>query len=111
MGKKKPPQPRLDRWGTLNAFVDDSVADLTRRTGSASAGLVWFALFRLASATNGRVLGASERRLAKLTGLTRPTISAALTSLTKAKLLCVEGKVGQGKAPVYRLEHLTQETA
>lgn len=100
VAREQAARPRLDRWGTLNAFVDDQLAGLTREIG-ASAGLVWVTLFRLASGTDGKASGASERRLSELTGLSRPTIRSACKALISRGFVGIERDATRRAAPVY----------
>lgn len=97
----------LDRWATLNRFVDEYQADLTRTTGSASAAAVWLALFRWADGNKGgKVKRISNVELAAMTGLDRDTVGAAIGVLIERDYLTVEQPGGRGRAAVYRLTHV-----
>jgi hypothetical protein len=104
---KNPRQPakgRLDRWATLNQFAGSDLAEVTRRSGSPAAGLVWFVLFSHASGRDGLVR-ASSRWLAEKTGLSRNTARAALRHL----LACAAVERDPSGRGWFRVRHLEKE--
>jgi len=104
-----PPVPRpqrLDRFGTVNRFVTEQLAPLTKETGTAAPGLVWLTLWSLANAKDGSVLFASVGRLRKLTGLSRNTVRRSLLALFAAGLLTVKQR---GRIPIYSVPHVLAE--
>lgn len=105
------PEPPLDRFVTLNTFVDRCVAKLAEETGSSNASLLWFVLFRLANGKTGFIPrgSASERQLSKLTGLSRMTVRRAIQKLKESELLFVEQGSTVRQAPSYRLWHAAKE--
>lgn len=111
MGKSDPkgrgPQPRLDRFGTYRAFIDQKLPALIgTNKGSMAAGILWFVLFDMASGSDGTIRCASVRRLAERTGMTRVTVRAAMKKLLDAGAL---EKVTASRVPVYRMQHLLRK--
>ena len=109
--KRKPkaarPPDRVtpDRWATLNWFTHDELAGFVADTRSPAAGLLWYVLFTLANGKDGTVRGASVSRLARITGMDRHTVRAALKRLVEAKAVSVHAS---GAVPVYLLQHVAK---
>ncbi|MFO0848376.1 MAG: helix-turn-helix domain-containing protein [Gemmataceae bacterium] len=99
-GFKPRPEPAatVDRFATLNAFVDHDMAALVRATGSGNVVAVWAVLFRHADRRDGRVKGASIGHLALRTGLARNTVRRAVRALLDCgALVKVDPPKGQRK--------------
>jgi hypothetical protein len=94
------PSAPLDRWKTLNAFVDNQLSQLNTTTA-----VVWFALFRKANGQTG-LARVTVSCLARLTNLSRTTVYAALKELVRAELLSVDSRE---RPPEYRLFHEARE--
>jgi len=94
-------RPRLDRFGTLRAFIENVLAGLTE--DGASTPLVWFVLFGWADGRDGTIRGASIMRLARVTGLAENTVRAAMRKLLAEEMIVVEKP---GRVPVYRMPHM-----
>lgn len=99
--------PQLDRWGTLNTFVQQRLADLTDTSGSGTAGLLWLVLFTIANGKTGEAKYASGPRLERLTGLSRRTVWGAIQTLKKAELITEEKRPGQASS--YMIAHQEAE--
>ena len=94
---------RADRFATINEFVDGTLADLTRATGSASAGLVWLVLWRMADARTEHVRGASVSGIARRTGLDRRTVADALAVLVTREVIAIVSDTADNVVPVYHV--------
>jgi hypothetical protein len=105
-------RPRhLSRFSTLNHFVDECLAVLTRDMRSPSAGLVWLCLFRIANAKTRIAFGASVVRLSTLTGLDRKTVQAAIRVLADEAFITVVPGGGRGKVAKYTVHHHDDDDA
>ena len=93
-----------DRFATLNAFVDCSLADLTR-----AEALTWFVLWR---DTKGGISRTSATDIARRIGASKRAVLTALSGLAKRGLLSVlhRGGINRGVS-VYRLQPLVKPTA
>jgi len=80
-----------DRFGTLNAFVDCSLADLSR-----SEIAVWLLLYR---DTRDGTARTSQENIAKRSGTSVRHVRKALASLTAAGLLTVVFQGGLNRGP------------
>jgi hypothetical protein len=101
-GKAAEPKRKTtgDRFRILNAFVDCSLADLTR-----SEIAVWLILYR--DTRDGTVRG-SQSNIARRAGLTVRGVQKALDKLTGRGLVRVIFKGGLNRGPSrYRVEPLT----
>lgn len=97
-GKANDPKRKAaaDRFGTLNAFVDVTMRDLTP-----SEKLVWFVLFR--DVRDG-VAKAAQSDIATRSGLTQSTVSLAVKRLVKRGLLRIVHQGGFRKGlSTYRI--------
>ena len=92
-----------DRFATINAFVDCSMADLTR-----AEALTWFVLWR--DTKNGTVR-TSARDIARRIGASREAVTTALAKLRKCGLLRLVHQGGMtGGVSVYHVEPLAKPT-
>ena len=101
-GKATEPKRKTtgDRFRILNAFVDCSLADLTR-----SEIAVWLILYR--DTRDGTVRG-SQSNIARRAGLTVRGVQKALDKLTGRGLVRVIFKGGLNRGPSrYRVEPVT----
>lgn len=74
------PKRTSGRWQTLNAFVDNTMAELTPRQTK-----VWLVLFR--DCSRDGVARTSQTWIAKRTGLCRPTVSTVISELAALGLV------------------------
>jgi len=89
-----------DRFAVLNAFVDCTLADLTR-----SEIAVWLTLYR---DTRAGTVRNSQANIARRAGLTVRGVQKALVKLTSRGLVRVIFKGGLNRGPSrYRVEPLT----
>ncbi|MFM9962255.1 MAG: transcriptional regulator [Planctomycetaceae bacterium] len=93
-----------ERFSTINAFVDCSLAELSR-----SEALTWFVLWR---DTKGGTSRTSATDIARRIGASKRAVLTALSGLAKRGLLSVlhRGGINRGVS-VYRLQPLAKPTA
>ena len=104
-GSEKPKRTAVtsNRFGELNAFVDCSMADLTR-----AEALTWLVLWR--DTKNGTVR-TSARDIARRIGASREAVTTALAKLRKCGLLRLVHQGGMvGGVSVYHVEPLAKST-
>ena len=88
-----------ERFSTINAFVDCSLAELTR-----AEALTWFVLWR---DTKGGIVRTSMMDVARRIGTTRRAVVAAVAKLEKRGLLIVVYRGGMERGiNVYRIHPL-----
>ncbi len=97
---------KLDRFGTMNRFVNEQLAPLTDKYETSAPGLVWCVLWSMASAKDGSVLFASMKRLQRCTGLSKNAVRRALRALKDERLVEVRAS---GRIPVYSIPHILTE--
>ena len=104
-GTEKPKRTAAtsNRFGELNAFVDCSMADLTR-----AEALTWLVLWR--DTKNGTVR-TSARDIARRIGASREAVTTALAKLRKCGFLRLVHQGGMtGGVSVYHVEPLAKPT-
>jgi len=104
-GTEKPKRTAVtsNRFGEINAFVDCSMADLTR-----AEALTWLVLWR--DTKNGTVR-TSARDIARRIGASREAVTTALAKLRKCGLLRLVHQGGMvGGVSVYHVEPLAKST-
>ncbi len=100
---KERPKKRAtgDRFATINAFVDCSLADLTR-----AEALTWFVLWR---DTKDGTVRTSAADIARRIGVTRRAVTDALAGLRKRGLLTLIHRGGMNRGvSVHRVQPLTK---
>ena len=104
-GSEKPKRTAVtsNRFGELNAFVDCSMADLTR-----AEALTWLVLWR---GTKNGTVRTSARDIARRIGASREAVTTALAKLRKCGLLRLVHQGGMvGGVSVYHVEPLAKST-
>ena len=93
-----------NRFGELNAFVDCSMADLSR-----AEALTWFVLWR--DTKQGGTVRTSSTDIGRRIGVSRRAVTNALAGLRKRGLLRLVHQGGfTGGVSVYRVEPLAKPT-